>query len=122
MPGPKRSYGMSEKEADARAVNAQPWEPPPGMLKRQCPNCRYFFAAPSVEHEAMLLCPDCAAAGTRTAAAEVPSISSFSVTVKSHLASHGVLGCVRQTTPDGRFLLVAMDRRPRTTGGARAGG
>jgi hypothetical protein len=28
--------------------------------------CRYFFAAPSIEPEAVLLCPDCAAAGTRT--------------------------------------------------------
>jgi hypothetical protein len=53
---------MEDEEADARAINAQPWEPPPGMVKRQCPHCRYFFAAP----EAVLRCPDCAAAGTRT--------------------------------------------------------
>ena len=56
---------MEDEEADARAINAQPWEPPPGMVKRQCPYCRYFFAAPSIA-EAELLCPDCAAAGTRT--------------------------------------------------------
>jgi hypothetical protein len=55
---------MSEKEAEARAVNAQPWEPPPGMTKRQCPECRYFFAAP--EAEAGMLCPDCTAKGTYT--------------------------------------------------------
>ena len=57
---------MEDEEADARAINAQPWEPPPGMVKRQCPHCRYLFAAPSAEPEAVLLCPDCAAAGTRT--------------------------------------------------------
>jgi hypothetical protein len=48
-------------DADARAVNAQSWEPPPGMIKRRCPECRYFFAAA----EAVGLCPDCAALGTR---------------------------------------------------------
>lgn len=57
---------MEDVEADARAINAEPWDPPPGMVKRQCPHCRYFFAAPSSEPEAVLLCPDCAAAGTRT--------------------------------------------------------
>jgi hypothetical protein len=31
-------------ETAARAVNAEPWQPPPGMVKRQCPRCRYFFA------------------------------------------------------------------------------
>ena len=35
-----------EDETSSRAVNAQPWEPMPGMVKRQCPECRYFFAAP----------------------------------------------------------------------------
>ena len=56
---------MKDEEADARATNAEPWEPLPGMLKRQCPECWYFFAAP---HRARtgLLCPDCASAGTRT--------------------------------------------------------
>jgi hypothetical protein len=43
-------------EAQARATNAQPWEPPPGMIKRQCPKCRYFFAAATETG----LCPDCA--------------------------------------------------------------
>ena len=57
---------MEDEEADTRAINAQPWEPPPGMVKRQCPHCRYFFAAPAIEPETGLLCPDCAAAGTRT--------------------------------------------------------
>jgi hypothetical protein len=57
---------MEDEEADTRAINAQPWEPPPGMVKRQCPHCRCFFAAPATEPETGLLCPDCAAAGTRT--------------------------------------------------------
>ena len=28
---------VRDDEANARAVNAQPWEPPPGMVKRRCP-------------------------------------------------------------------------------------
>ena len=35
-----------ENEATTRAINAKPWEPMPGMVKRQCPDCRYWFAAP----------------------------------------------------------------------------
>jgi hypothetical protein len=35
---------MTDEEAGARAVNAEPWEPMPGMVKRQCGQCRYFFA------------------------------------------------------------------------------
>ena len=62
---------MKDEEANARAINAQPWEPPPGMVKRQCPECRYFFAALSIEPEAVLLCPDCAAAGTKSAATAI---------------------------------------------------
>ena len=37
---------MTDEEPDARAVNAEPWEPLPGMMKRQCSQCRYFFATP----------------------------------------------------------------------------
>jgi hypothetical protein len=48
--------GGLRAEAAARAVNAEPWEPPPGMIKRQCPECRYFFAAATETG----LCPDCA--------------------------------------------------------------
>ena len=51
----------------AREINAEPWEPPPGMVKRQCPRCRYFFAA-DPDSEAEMLCPDCATTkGTRSA-------------------------------------------------------
>jgi hypothetical protein len=56
------------QETLARAVNAEPWDPPPGMIKRQCPWCRYFFAAPP-DKEAPR-CPDCAAFGSRPASAD----------------------------------------------------
>ena len=42
-------------EALARAANAEPWEPMPGMIKRQCPQCRYWFASNAETG----LCPDC---------------------------------------------------------------
>jgi hypothetical protein len=58
--------GLSEVEAEARSVNAQPWEPPPGMVKRQCPKCRYWFAAPEGSGERR--CPDCAKFGQRSSA------------------------------------------------------
>jgi hypothetical protein len=40
-----RAGGFVVAEAAARAVNAEPWEPPPGMIKRRCPKCRYWFAS-----------------------------------------------------------------------------
>ena len=42
---PKKT-AAAEAEATARAINAKPWEPMAGMVKRQCPQCRYFFASP----------------------------------------------------------------------------
>jgi hypothetical protein len=54
---------MTDEEPDARAVNAEPWEPLPGMMKRQCSQCRYFFATP--EATPASLCPDCAGKDTR---------------------------------------------------------
>ena len=44
-------------EADVRAANAGPWQPLPGMVKQQCPMCRYFFATTTGSNE--LRCPDC---------------------------------------------------------------
>ena len=41
-----RKPAATEAEEIARAVDAGPWEPMPGMVKRQCPQCRYFFASP----------------------------------------------------------------------------
>ena len=49
-----------EDEATTRAINAQPWEPPPGMVKRQCPDCRYWFAAPVNRAALEPRCVDCA--------------------------------------------------------------
>jgi hypothetical protein len=46
-----------DEEAATRAVNAEPWEPLPGMVKRRCPRCRYFFAAPKYADEPH--CADC---------------------------------------------------------------
>jgi hypothetical protein len=37
--------GLANEEATARAINAEPWKLLPGMIKAQCPQCRYFFAA-----------------------------------------------------------------------------
>jgi hypothetical protein len=61
----------SEDEASSRAVNAKPWEPPPGMEKRRCPRCRYYFAAlPDVAEPR---CPDCATFfGSRPVSAHPP--------------------------------------------------
>ena len=39
------------EEAAARAINAEPWEPPSGMVKLQCLECRYLFAAPASSQE-----------------------------------------------------------------------
>ena len=54
--------GFMDAEAAARAVNAEPWEPPPGMVKLRCPDCRYWFAAP---HLNVPRCQDCASFGSR---------------------------------------------------------
>lgn len=43
----------------ARAVNAEPWAPLPGMVKLQCPVCGYFFAAVPHDPGVVVLCWDC---------------------------------------------------------------
>jgi len=49
---------LTNEETATRAINAQPWKPLPGMIKRQCPECRYWFATwPSTKEER---CKDCA--------------------------------------------------------------
>jgi hypothetical protein len=49
---------VTDEEGIARAINAEPWNPLPGMVKRQCPECRYFFASwPTSKEER---CLDCA--------------------------------------------------------------
>jgi hypothetical protein len=49
-------------DAEARAINATDWEPMPGMVKRQCPRYRYYFATPAESHEPR--CPDCVQGGS----------------------------------------------------------
>jgi hypothetical protein len=50
------------EEAEACAINAEPWEPMAGMVKRQCPRCHYFFASPADSTEPR--CVNCASLGT----------------------------------------------------------
>jgi hypothetical protein len=57
-----RKPAAVEAEATARAINAEPWTPAAGVVKRQCPRCRYFFASPVNSTE--LRCADCASVGT----------------------------------------------------------
>jgi hypothetical protein len=40
-----------ELEQEARAVNAMPWEPLPGMVKKRCLRCHYWFAVKAEEAE-----------------------------------------------------------------------
>jgi hypothetical protein len=54
-------------EAEVRAINAQPWEPLPGMLKKRYSRCSFFFAVPAAEAEVTSRCPDCAGLGIRPA-------------------------------------------------------
>ena len=56
----------AELEVEARAVNATDWQPLRGMVKKQCSQCRYWFAVPVPEAEVTSRCPDCASAGTRS--------------------------------------------------------
>ena len=54
-----------ELEAEARAINATDWEPPPGMVKKRCSQCCYWFAVLGAKAEATSRCPDCASLGSR---------------------------------------------------------
>ena len=54
-------------EVEAREVNAQPWKPLPGMAKKRCSQCHYWFAVPEAEAR------PCRAA--RTAAVSAPGHS-----------------------------------------------
>ena len=56
-----------EQEREAHAINETDWEPPPGMLKKQCDRCGYWFAVPVAEAETTACCPDCASLGSRSA-------------------------------------------------------
>ena len=58
----------ADAEAMARAINAEPWEPLPGMMKKRCSRCSYWFAVLIAETEATSRCPDCARSTRPTAA------------------------------------------------------
>ena len=53
----QKGDGMRDEEPEARAVNAAPLEPLPGMVKLRCTTCGYWLAAPAADVEN---CPDCA--------------------------------------------------------------
>ena len=57
-----RKPAPDEAEAEARAINTGPWEPMAGMVKRLCPRCRYFFAAPAYSTEPR--CANCVSLGS----------------------------------------------------------
>jgi hypothetical protein len=59
----ERRRPASELEAEARAINATDWAPLPGMVKRRCSQCRYWFAVPVDEAEMTSRCPDCTSLG-----------------------------------------------------------
>jgi hypothetical protein len=61
----ERAKPAWELEQEARAINATDWQPLAGMAKKQCSQCRYWFAVPVAEAEATSRCPDCASWGTR---------------------------------------------------------
>lgn len=58
---PKKPAAVVAEE-EARAINATDWKPFPGMVKRQCLRCRYWFASPVEGTERR--CADCVALGT----------------------------------------------------------
>jgi len=55
----------AELELEARAINATDWQPMPGMVKKRCSRCHFWFAVPGTAAETTSRCPDCAALGTR---------------------------------------------------------
>ena len=63
----EKARPAAELEAEARAINATDWQPLRGMVKKQCSQCRYWFAVPMAEADATSRCPDCATFGSRPA-------------------------------------------------------
>jgi hypothetical protein len=51
-----RRGGGNPKIRRARAVNAEPWEPLPGMVKKQCIQCEFWYAT---DRRGQELCHDC---------------------------------------------------------------
>ena len=68
-----------EDEARTRAINAEPWEPLAGMVKKQCSQCRYIFALLVAKAEATsrAWAPDqCGGASHRPAKLSLPAARS----------------------------------------------
>jgi ribosomal protein L36 len=51
-----RRYVCNPTIPEARRINAEPWDPLPGMVKRQCDDCEFWFATANRGQE---YCPDC---------------------------------------------------------------
>ena len=56
-----------EREVKARAINATDWQPMPGMVKKRCSRCHYWFVVQAEEAGVTSRCPDCVGLGTRPA-------------------------------------------------------
>ncbi len=55
-----------ELEQEARAIDATDWQPLPGMVRKRCSQCRYYWLAVLIaEAEMTWRCPNCAGLGTR---------------------------------------------------------
>jgi hypothetical protein len=48
-PGSRKAWKGTDTANTNRAINVEPWEPPLGMAKKRCAQCRYWFAAPITE-------------------------------------------------------------------------
>jgi hypothetical protein len=58
------------RDSAARRINARPWKPLAGFVKRECEQCHYFFACPQTKQTER--CLDCEAE-TRSASRKAPS-------------------------------------------------
>jgi hypothetical protein len=54
---------MTDDDRHERRINAMPWEPLPGMVKRRCASCKFYFSTPT--HQQSATCPDCTVANRR---------------------------------------------------------
>lgn len=48
---------LGPRDRTAREINAQPWEPLPGMKKARCLECQFYYATPIAKPQH--ICPDC---------------------------------------------------------------
>jgi hypothetical protein len=66
-----------ELKQEARAINATDWQPPPGMVKKRCSQCHYWFAVLAAEAEGDIALSGLCGAGhpvsTRIRESDVPS-------------------------------------------------